>query len=402
MSEKNKLSEIDLATLTTHGKMHTKLADSVLDIWAERSNTSIAFRFRNDNIRRQCVSLPNKYRLPFRIDMTVKHDYFPFWLLVGGGYISFGSLRDSHKIEDIAFPSGKPNQDNHSFDSSIPRGEWVNISVTFNLDEMQILIGNEERFYSSKLAYMNKRKRSEFDKLNSDGFSIAFMIPKLSTLRIKSIAVTEFEENASIVHGAFEEGRAAIKMMEPESGRHTLESVIANLPLEYQAEITKTDTFLKNLKPLKFRRSVDKNGSKITWVSSDYGVSWQIEPDGNYVRHSFWWYIVTGGKPETWHRKADYMEKVLNEITKNDPQLAKRIFFALNDCVGCSSGCIAKTLYEYNGEKRLTCHGKVALRMCHEDFNDVREFFKYFNDFAAKENRIPLEKIYLITAKEKL
>lgn len=393
--QKSKRSALDLSSLTAHGRAHARFTDNALDIWTERSAASVAFRFNADKIMQHCVSLPNKYRLPFRIDMTLKHNYPPFWLLLGSGYISFGSLRDSHKIEDIAFPSGKPNQDFHAFDNSIPLDEWVDISITFNLDEMQILIGGEERFYSRKLAYMNKRKCPKLAAINGDGFSIGFMLAKLSALSMKSIAVTEFEECVPIVRGTFEEGQCITK---PESGKPTFESVIVNLPPEYQDEISKTDIFLRSLKPLKFKRSIDKNGGKITWVASDYGVSWQIEPDGNYTRHSFWWYIVTGGKPETWHRKADYMEEVLNEITKSDLRLAGRIFFALNDCVDCGYGssCLGKTLYEYDSLKRLTCHGKVVLRMCHEDFSDVREFFRHLNDLVVKKNGIPPPKIYLI------
>ena len=284
--QKSKQSAIDLSSLTAYGKAHTKLTDDVLNIWAERSNTSVAFRFNADKIRHHCVSLPNKYRLPLRLDMTIMHNHPPLWLLLGNGYISFGSLRDSHKIEDIAFPSGKPNQDFHAFDNSIPLGEWIDISITFNLDEMQILIGGEERFYSRRLAYMNKRKHAELAAINDDGLSIGFMLSKLSALSVKSIAVTEFEEYAPIVRGTFEDGQRITK---PESGKPTFESVITNLPMEYQDEIAETDIFLKNLKPLKFKRSVDKNGGKITWVASDYGVSWQIEPDGDYTRHSLWW-----------------------------------------------------------------------------------------------------------------
>lgn len=392
---KSERSWIDLSSLTAHGKAHTKLADNALDIWTERSNTSVAYRFDADKIRQHCVSFPNKYRLPLRLDMTIKHNYPPFWLLIEGGYISFGSLRDSHKIEDIAFPSGKSNQDFHAFDNSIPLSKWIDISITFNLDEMQILIGGEERFYSRKLAYMSKRKHAELATINDDGLSMDFMLSKLSVLSVKSIVVTEFEEFAPIMRGAFEDGQRITK---PESGKPTFESVIANLPIEYQDEIAETDIFLKNLMPLKFNRSIDKNGGKTTWVASDYGVSWQIEPDGNYTRHSFWWYIVTGGKPEAWHRKADYMEETLSEIAKSDPQLAGRIFYAINDCVDCGygSGCLGKTLYKCDGEKRLSCHGKVVLRMCHEDFNDVREFFRHLNDLVAKKNGALPEKIYLI------
>ena len=99
--QKSKRSEIDLSSLTAHGKSHTKLTDNALDIWTERSSASVALRFNANKIRQHCVSLPNEYHLPLRIDMTVMHDYPPFWLLLGNGYISYGSLRDSHKIEDM-------------------------------------------------------------------------------------------------------------------------------------------------------------------------------------------------------------------------------------------------------------------------------------------------------------
>jgi len=60
-----------------------------------------------------------------------------------------------------------------------------------------------------------------------------------------------------------------------------------------------------------------------------------IDVSGVESSQNFGWYIVAGGKPETWHRKADYMEETLAEIKRSDPQLAERIFYALNNCVAC-------------------------------------------------------------------
>lgn len=92
------------------------------------------------------------------------------------------------------------------------------------------------------------------------------------------------------------------------------------------------------------------------------------------------WYIVHNGKPETWHRKSDYMEETLVETAKFDLQLAERIFYALNDCVHCyGQRCLAKTLYTFNGQKRLACHGHVMPCMCRDDFHDAREFFRHLN-----------------------
>ncbi|MDR1532891.1 MAG: hypothetical protein LBS62_12055 [Clostridiales bacterium] len=381
------LHNIDLAVLTAHGKAQTKFTDGALECWTAQSVTSVHNIVNNDILRRHCVSLPEKYSLPFHVDMTVKLDYPQFWLLVGGGRVAFGSLRDNRKIEDIAFPSGKPNQDNCTFDNRMPLGGWVDISVTFNLDETQILIDGEERFYSRKLAYMSKKKRLQLDALNKDGFAIDLVVTKLSTLSVKSITVTEYEERAPLERGAFEEGAQINSGIGSERPKPSFESVIAELTQEYQAEIAETDAFLRELEPLKFKRFIDKNGGKITWIASDYGVSYQIETDGKYSPHSFNWYIITNSKPELWHRKADYMEETLNEIAKSDPELAARVFYHLNDCVGCyGTHCLAKTLYAFNGAKRLSCHGKVMFRMCHGDFRDVREFFRHLNELSVHGN----------------
>lgn len=64
---KIKLPDIDLAALKVYGKVQTKFTNGELDIWTEQDNASVAFRFNADKIRRHCVSLPDKYRLPFRI-----------------------------------------------------------------------------------------------------------------------------------------------------------------------------------------------------------------------------------------------------------------------------------------------------------------------------------------------
>jgi hypothetical protein len=97
------------------------------------------------------------------------------------------------------------------------------------------------------------------------------------------------------------------------------------------------------------------------------------------------------------------MEETLNVIAKSDPQLAGRVFYALNDCMSCgySPGCLGQTLYEFDGKKKLSCHGKAAFRMCHEDFNDVRAFFAHLNALlAGKQGELP-EKINLIKLREK-
>jgi hypothetical protein len=390
---------IDLSSLTPRGKAEMKIADKALDVWTTHSVTPTAFNLYGDSYKRHYVSLPGKYHLPFRLDMTVRLDFPALFLFIGDGHIMFASSgQDNRKIEDIAKPSGKPNQDHYSYDNSLPFNEFVDISVTYGFDEMQILIGGEERFYSRRQAYM---KAKGLNERNAEGFSVRLAVSKLSTLNIKTITVTEFDDRAAMVRGAFEEVKS-----QPAAGecpKPTFESVISGLPQNFRDEIMETDGFLMSLRPMKFKRTVDKGGGKITYVASDFGISYAVNVSGTQSSHNLGWYIVYNGKPETWHRKADYMEETLAEIAKIDPRLSERVFYALNDCVGCyGPGCLARTLYAFNGQKQLSCHGRVVLRMCHDDFQDAREFFRHLN--ALMERKIanadlPQEKILLMKSK---
>jgi hypothetical protein len=390
-----KRDRIDLDALAPHGLAKIKNSGQTYELWTTHSITSIAFNLYGDSYKKHYVSFPGIYNLPFRVDMKVKLD-FPFFIFfIGDGHVTFASpWQDSRKIEDIAKPSGKPNQDHNSYNNSLPFTQYADISVTYNFDEMQILINGEERFYSRKQAYMRVKTLKE---QNTEGLSIKLAVSKLATLNIKTITVTEFDEKAPVARGAFEIIKP--QPMDGERPKPTFESVISGLPQKSRDEIIKMDDFLMSLPPVKFKRTVDKNGGKISYVASDYGISYMINVSGAESSQNFGWYIVTGGKPETWHRKADYMEETLAEITKSDPQLAERIFYALNDCVDCyGQGCLAKTPYAFNGQKKVTCHGRVMLRMCSSDSQDVREFFLHLNTLIERkiaDGAPPVEKILL-------
>jgi len=389
---------IDLTAHTAHGKAEARFTDGILDVWTTQAITPVSFVIHDEKFKRHHVSLPGQYRLPFRLDMTVKLDYPAFLLFAGNGRISFASpWQDNRKIEDIAFPSGKPNQDKGLYDNHLPFNEWVELSVTYNLGETQICIGGKELFYSRKQTYMSKRNRRELDAMNEDGFTFGLAVSKGSVLSVKSMTVTEYKEIAPIERGAFEE-TGLQSATQGERPKPTFESVISGLPQEYRDEIINMDAFLKSLRPMKFRRAVDKGGGKISWVASDYGFSYHVEPSGRQLSHRLGWYMVYNGKPETWHRKADYMEETLRIIAETDPELAGRIFYALNDCVDCfgSGSCLPMALYEFNGKKRSACHGLAVFRMSHSDFDDVREFIRRLNALMAEKGGIPTEKIYMI------
>ncbi|MCL2209302.1 MAG: hypothetical protein FWC19_01505 [Treponema sp.] len=219
--------KIDLTQITAHGKAEIKLLkDKSLDFWTTHSIMSQFFNyFRNDRIK-HFISLPGEYRLPFRVDMKVKIDSPALIILLGGGHISFSTpWQDNRKIDDIAFPSNKPALDKNSFNNSLPYGEYADISVSCNLDEMQILVNSEERFYTGKMPYMNKKNKNELEALNADGFEIKLAVFKHAVLNIKSITIMEFDENASVKRGSFKE--AALQQIN-ENKKPTFDDIMKN------------------------------------------------------------------------------------------------------------------------------------------------------------------------------
>jgi len=165
--------------------------------------------------------------------------------------------------------------------------------------------------------------------------------------------------------------------------------MITELPKDFKNQIIQTDQYLKAMRPLKFKRTVDKKAKKVTYVASDYGVSYMFRISDDKLSHNFQWYIVYSGKPEIWHRRADFMEETLVEIAKSDHALAMRIYNALKTCYGLDScygeRCLARTVYVFEEQKRLTCHGSVELGMNCEDFSDAREFFFYLNELVKEK-----------------
>jgi len=187
------------------------------------------------------------------------------------------------------------------------------------------------------------------------------------------------------------------------------DELILSLPKNFKDEIIQTDNYLKAMRPLKFKRNVDNKVNKITYVASDYGVSYMFKISDDKFTHNFQWYIVYNGKAETWHRRADFMEETLIENAKNDHALAMRIYNALKPCPGLD-GCygeryLARTVYAFEKQKSLFCHGSVELGMRLKDFNDARKFFHYLNGLVQekinKGEPLP-EKIILCQTKRSL
>lgn len=350
-------------------------SDNILCMTTVRAIHSVGYNIRKPVI--SYVSLKDRYRLPFRIDFSFMLDFPEMLILTGNGHICFGSpFADNRCIEDIIKPSGKPK----IYNNSIRLGEYNDVYIIYGLHEMRIGINGELRYLSYREPYM---KAEEFDVRNNSGLGLGFTCSKRSELCIRSLRITEYPD--TYVFPAAEQQVLKPDTKNESVEKPTFESCISALPVDIKDEISNTANALKALDTLKFRRVIEKHGNKITYVVSDFGISYSIYLSGNVMHHSIQWYIITNCKPESWHRKADMMEETLAEIRKLDKALADRLFYALNECTGCcGTRCLVKTPYTYDGQTKPVCHGTIFLRMHPSDFADARAFFIYLNSLVKR------------------
>ena len=364
---------IDLARFLLKGQVECKYKDNMLFMTTNRAIPTQRFDAEHLSIN-SYIYLPDKYKLPLRIDITAKIDAPGLYVLIGKGHINFGTLwSDNRRIDDIADPARKTIH----FHNYMAMNEFTNISLSFDFKEMQIMVNDEERYYSKKERYM---KAPVFSEMNKEGFELKIACDKLVNLCIQSVSITEYDDTCGIFHSGVELPAAITKNNSIAPGeKPTFEKCISLLPANIQSEITKIDEYMRTLRPLKFKRQTEKNGNKIMYVSSDYGFFYAIYLSNDIFDHSLQWYIITNGKPETWHRKADMMEETLNRLAHKTPDFAKRMFYKLDECVGCYKNCLAKTQYQLHDKQKSVCHGKLKFKMSASGFEDVRTFIEEIN-----------------------
>ncbi len=364
--------QVDLNTLTANGHILMNIVDEMCQITTTR-RVSTNFEYKHLPFDTY-IAVPKEYKLPFQIDVTFKIDTPELYLLIGNGHLTFGSFwSDNRRLDDIIVPNYKPNV----FHNQIPFNEFVKITVIYANQFMEVRVNNEVRYYSTKERYMTPSVRKEY---GDRSFPIKISCSKHAKLIMKDITITEYEEDIMpdskyyVLPSPITRNEAV-----PLHEKPTLESCISLLPSLLKEEIIKTDTFLRALKPMKFKRQIEKSGNKISYLSSDYGFSYHIYPSNDTLYHSFSWYIITNGKPEQWHRKTDHMVLTLTKIAETNCNFAEKLFGNLKECIGCCP-CIVKTPYEFHGTKKISCHGLMEFKMHPSDFEDVRIFIKTVNE----------------------
>lgn len=373
---------IDLGDIISKGRVECGKVEDMLHVRTKHALPTQRFDAEHLSVN-SYIALPGTYKLPLRVDITAQIDEPGLYLLVGKGRINFGTMcSDNRRMDDIV----KPTRKVLFYHNQMPMEEFTDISVTYDLKEIQILIQGEERYYSQKEKYM---KAAEFREMNETGFTIKIACDKFVNLLIKSVTVTEYEEDCEITRQGKEIPPAITTNQWGVPGEKlTFEACIARLPEEIQKSIISIENYLKSNKSLKFKRIIEKNGNKITYVASDYGFSYSIYLGNELFKHSLQWYLITNGKPETWHRKADLMEETLHSLQVRNQEFAQRMFNDLEECVGCYSNCLAKTRYSFGDRQKYVCHGKLFFQMNKVGFDDVCAFVDEISQVVQKEEEV--------------
>lgn len=371
-----KVHSIDFSTLEPTGHISMDLSDGSLRFTTTRR---LSNDFEKEGLPMNAfLGLSGVYRLPLRIDIRVSLDAPGFIVCIGDGHVSFAtSVSDNRHLGDLLQPDRKPRM----FFNHLPLNEPVDIQITCDLQAMQIMVNGEERFFSNAERYM---KAKSLKDRNLAGFPVRLTCAKQTHVVVHDLRITEYEQPIGLVQGSKPipapiDGNPAIE----KGQKPSFEACLSLLPEDIRQHVLETDRFLRTLRPMRFKRQLEKNGNKITWVASEHGFSYAVHPSGDIMTHALSWYIITSGKPETWHRKADHMEEALRRTAESDPDLAKRLFDNLAECIGCCRPCMVRTVYAFNGQTKVACHGRMEFTQRLSDLEDARAFIKVVNGLES-------------------
>lgn len=373
--------KIPLESFLMHGRVSCNISGNELCM---TTNTTLNTLFsRTDTPIKSYIYLPDKYKLPFRIDMTVKIDSPAMYLIIGNGHLGIGTGgMDNRSITSIVGDEFKPRK--HRADNNIPMGEFVHISAIYGRKAMQLIVNGESRYYSKKDLYI---KSPLLDTKFQDGFEFKLACDKRTSLTLSAFAITEYEDSEPefIPESTYELPPPCLSVTE----KPTIEYCIQGLKSELQQAILDTDKYLhKTLKKsMKFKRKIEGGYpcGKITYVSP-LGFSYKLNISGQTMTHSMSWIGYNTKREQKKYggfKKADYSIDTLEKLAEVSPEFANEIFFRMKECAGCYGGsCMHRSHYEYKGEKKTSCGGAIHFKMFPSEFVDARKVIEAINEIV--------------------
>ncbi len=368
-----KQTNIELTKVISHGGVKTSVLDGVLHIETQIQNC----RFDHiDMPLNSYIKIPQKFKLPLRIDISVKMDSPSLFVALGEGHVTFGtSFLDNRRIGDIVSPNPKKTG---YYDNRLEMDRVHEVSVIYGLKCMQILIDAEERYLSKKERYI---KSALLEELNREGFELKLAGTKQNTLQISSLVVTEFldEELSHLTARQETDNKSGVYLSVDRGVKGDFDECISKLSPTLQEQIRGINDYLLGCKALKVKRKIEGNSfaSKLSYVST-HGFSYSVQISEDTVSHFFWWYMVSNYSYQDRYmgRKNDLTLETFREVEKTSKEVADRLFSYYDECQGCRTSCLVKTFYEHGGKRRAVCHGKMIMNMKVETFKDILVMFK--------------------------
>lgn len=354
------------------GHVSTSISGQQLDFTTRRSlNTHFE---QQDNPISSYLALPGSWKLPLQVDLAVQLDSPALYLLAGRGHVTFGSAwQDNRHLGDLLGNDPKPRY----FNNSLPWNREAALRVVFGLDCLAIWIDGELRYFSTREKYLRDKTR----QLATTGISLGLACSKHTQASIRLCRITEFGPQEPIpalralppagASPATGTAAASAPVLVPEyrlpgirrDSRSSLDDCLAGLAAELRAVVLALDGQLTGSARLAVRRQIEGSpeACKVSYVSR-HGFTWALFVGGNTLHHYFWWYMVSNHRYQDrfMGRKNDLTQATLAEVARDDPGLAGWLFQAYEDCTGCRAHCLARTTYEFAGQRTVSCHGRLT------------------------------------------
>lgn len=360
-----KIHNIPLESITPKKNVKSKIVDGVLHAPAEQSQMHKNWHY---------FTIPNKYKLPFRIDMTadlqyIRHNQLTTQLevYVGEGRVYFNGGHTS--CDDIFTSTNKSSTGDNKVASYIQNNEipakgYVDISINFGSDMMWVSVDGEYCYASNKLPYIKLLQENAVSSEFVDGVGIALCVGNDTMMRLKSFVVNEYEGS---------QPQTPEKLLTlPELSEFEL--FVSGLSSIIHESVRQLDEFLlSDMKNLKFKRNIDKTNH--LFYTASCGFQYTIQELG------------VGGKHETrWvqsAKKPDLTNKVIQRLNKSSPEFAEKMFSKLQVCnPSHKPTCTRRTEVLLNGQSKNVCMSKIQHEMLPETFEDVKKYIAVISDIV--------------------
>jgi len=341
--------DIPLELLLPKNRIKTKIENGALHVPSEVENLGK---------HRHHINIPGKYKLPFRIDMSIRVTYHEFnqiasqlRLCINKGNIYFNGGHTS--VTDII--TGDDVSPSFICFNDISSEEYVDITVMFGTDIMWVSVNKQFCFASDKMPYLSiMHENANLDTL-SNGFDIALCGGTATRFSLKPLAVTEYHDEPDIPE-------ELVNLPELTG----FEAFVKGLPSAIQNEMYGLDAFLMEEPKgtLKFKKSINKIGH-LTYEST-CGFRFEIKEYGAGLTFLTCW----AKSP----KKPDFTNEIIIELAKSSPDTAKKLFNKILGCELHSRECPRTVFYELMGETKSSCSGRMNIKMDASGFDDLKKF----------------------------